>query len=327
VKQKIISLLLLILLFFHGCATVAQRPVPTPPPLSKTEQLAAQESQKVPETKRYKIKIAIGRFTNETNYGRALLNPYDLDRIGKQASDMLASRLIMSEKFIVLERPDLQKVKVEQVISDISDMNIIGADTLVIGSVTEFGRSVSGKEGFLSSTKMQLARAKVDIRLIDVKTGHAYFSAIGAGEASTEAGEIAGFGSRADYDATLNDRAIAAAISNVIDSLISKMNERRWRTDILEIKDQRVFISGGKHQGLKEGDTLLVLEPGETVKSQQTGFDVILPAKQVATIKVVELFGETETNEGSVCEIILGSIDKANSKKLFVAEPKQGGAK
>ena len=100
---------------------------------------------------------------------------------------------------------------------------------MIIGSVTEFGRSVGGKTGFLSSTKVQIAKAKVDIRLVDVKTGHAYFSATGAGEASTESGEIAGFGSRADYDATLNDRAIAAAISDVIDRLVSRLADRPWR--------------------------------------------------------------------------------------------------
>jgi hypothetical protein len=37
------------------------------------------------------------------------------------------------------------------------------------GRVTEFGRSITGKAGFLSSTKVQTARAKVDVRIVDVK--------------------------------------------------------------------------------------------------------------------------------------------------------------
>ena len=116
----------------------------------------------------------MGRFTNETNYGRSLLNDAELDRIGKQASDMLTSRLIQSGQFVVLERTDLNKVLKEQQIA--GDAKLVGSDTLIIGSVTEFGRSVGGKTGFLSSTKVQTAKAKVDIRLVDVKTGHAYFS-------------------------------------------------------------------------------------------------------------------------------------------------------
>jgi curli biogenesis system outer membrane secretion channel CsgG len=301
-----------------GCATVSERPAPIESPVPKAQQVAAQESLKAPVAKRYKQKVAIARFTNETNYGRSLLNDADLDRIGKQASDMLASRLIKSGQFLVLERPDLSKIKKEHEIA--GETSLVGSDTLIMGSVTEFGRSVGGKTGFLSSTKMQLARAKVDIRLVDVKTGLAYFSAIGAGEASTESGEVAGFGSRAAYDATLNDRAIAAAISDVIDRLVSQLSDRPWRTAVLDVQGGQVFIGGGKFQGIKAGDALAVMESGATIKSAQTGFDVTLPPKQVATLKVVSLFGDTETNEGSACQILSGAVDKARLAKLFVTE-------
>ncbi len=310
------------LLALGACATPSQRPSMVESPVPRDAQVAAQQAALAPAAPRYKRKVAIGRFTNETNYGRSLLTDAELDRIGKQASDMLASRLVMSGQFLVLERPDLSKIEREQAIA--GGKNLVGADTLVMGSVTEFGRSVSGKVGFLSSTKMQLAKAKVDIRLVDVKTGHAYFSATGAGEASTEAGEIAGFGSRSEYDATLNDRAIAAAISDVIDRLVQKLADRPWRTDILEVQGQQVFVSGGRNQGLKPGDVLAVFESGQTVKSAQTGFEVTLPPKQVATLRVSSSFGDSETNEGSVCDLTSGAIDRGALKKLFVAESPKG---
>jgi curli biogenesis system outer membrane secretion channel CsgG len=305
-----------------ACVTPAQRPVVTESPVPQAAQVAAQEARNAPAAPRYKMKVAVGRFTNETNYGRSLLSDADLDRLGKQAGDMLASRLVMSGQFIVLERPDLVKVEREQALAGAK--NLVGADTLIMGSVTEFGRSVGGKVGFLSSTKMQLAKAKVDIRLVDVKTGHAYFSANGSGEASTEVGEIAGFGSRSEYDATLNDRAIAAAISDVIDRLVAKLADRPWRTDILEVQGAQVFISGGRRQGLKAGDELLVLRAGNTVKSAQSGFEVELPPTPVATLRVASTFGDSETSEGSVCEVVAGTVDRAALKTLFVAERKGG---
>jgi len=307
-------------LLLSACATVSEKPVAVEAPAPRAVQVQAQQEAQAPQAKRYKLKIAVGRFTNETNYGRSLLTDEELDRIGKQASDMLVSRLIQSGQFVVLERPDLNKITMEQEIA--GDSKLVGSDTLIIGSVTEFGRSVGGKVGFLSSTKVQTAKAKVDIRLVSVKTGHAYFSAIGAGEASTETGEVAGFGSRAAYDATLNDRAIAAAISDVIDKLVSTLSDRAWKTDILEVRDGNVFISGGKRQGVKLGDTLSVMMAGDTVKSKQTGFDITLPSKQVATIRVTGFFGETETDEGTICEILDGSIAKPLSPRLFVAESK-----
>jgi curli biogenesis system outer membrane secretion channel CsgG len=305
-------------LALKACATTSEKPVAVESPVPKAQQTAAQENSRSPQRPRYKRKIAIARFSNETNYGRSLLTDAEFDRIGKQASDMLSSRLVASGNFLVLERPDLAKMKREQEIT--GQASLVGSETLIMGSVTEFGRSVGGKVGFLSGTKVQLANAKVDIRLVDPKTGHAYFSAIGAGQASTETGEIAGFGSRAEYDATLNDRAIAAAISDVIDKLVSKLQDRPWRTDILEVQGPQVFISGGQRQGLKVGDALMVMEAGKSIKSTQSGFDVSLPPKEVATMRVASLFGESETNEGAICEVTSGAIDPAKSKQLFVAD-------
>jgi len=310
-------------LLLSACATVSERPVPVESPVSRGKQIAAQSAAQAPAAHRYKTKIAIARFTNESNYGRSLLTDQDLDRIGKQAGDMLMSRLVLSGKFLVLERPDAAKLEREQ---KLSGGSMIGADTVISGSVTEFGRSVGGKSGFLSSTKLQLAKAKVDIRLVDVKTGLAYFSANGSGEASTESGEIAGFGSRAEYDATLNDRAIAAAISDVVDRLVDRLYDRPWRTDILEVRGTQVFISGGERQGLKAGDTLAVLQATGTAKSKQSGFEIALPPRQVATVRVVSLFGDSETNEGSVCEVTTGTVDAGALATLFVAEPARGGA-
>ena len=316
-KRKCLVLLLPAILL-AGCATVSIPPAPQESPVPKAEQQRAQERVQKPEEKRYKIKVAVGRFTNESNYGRSLLTDQELDRIGKQASDMLTSRLVQSGQFVVLERTDLNKVLKEQQIA--GDARLVGSDTLIIGSVTEFGRSVGGKVGFLSSTKVQTAKAKVDIRLVDVKTSHAYFSALGSGEASTESGEIAGFGSRADYDATLNDRAIAAAISDVIDRLVGQLKDRKWKTDILDVKGGQVFIAGGRRQGVQQGDVLDVMEAGDTVKSRQTGFDVTLPPRKVASLRVVSLFGETETGEGAVCEMVGGTLPAILSPKLYVAE-------
>jgi curli biogenesis system outer membrane secretion channel CsgG len=311
-------------LLLSACATPSQRPVAVESPVPQAAQVAAQQAAQAPASPRYKRKVAIGRFSNETNYGRSLLSDAELDRIGKQASDMLSSRLVASGQFIVLERPDLGKVEREQALTGGA---LVGADTLVVGSVTEFGRSVGGKTGFLSSTKEQLAKAKVDVRLVDARTGHAYFSATGAGEARSEAGEIAGFGSRAEYDATLNDRAIAAAISDLIDRLVSKLADRPWRTDILEVQGGaggQVFIGAGKSQGLKAGDELAVMLSGQTVKSAQSGFDVTLPATQVATLRVLSTFGDSETSEGAACQVTSGVVDRGALKVLFVAERKAG---
>src|SRR6185437_15618438 len=181
----------------------------------------------------------------------------------------------------------------------------------------------TGKSGFMSNTKVQTAHAKVEIRLVDARTGYVFFTATGSGDASTESGEIAGFGSKADYDGSLNDRAIGAAISDVQSALVSKLEERPWRTDILKVAGQQLYISGGVRQGLKIGDKLAVLQAGETVKSGQTGFNVTLPPTVVGQVQVTSLFGDNETNEGAVTQLVSGSVAADRTSSLYVSELKE----
>lgn len=304
-----------------SCATTAPQTQQVAPPVSAAQQEEAQRIASTPVVKTLKRKVAIGRFTNETRYGRTFLVDASQDPLGKQASDMLATRLVGSQKFLVFERPDLDKLKAEQNI--LRSSNLIGVDALILGSVTEFGRSTTGKSGFLSSTKVQTAHAKVEIRLVDARTGLVFFTASGTGDASTESGEIAGFGSKADYDAALNDRAIGAAISDVQGALMAKLQERPWRTDILKVDGSQIYISGGASQGLKVGDKLAVYRSGETIKSAQTGFDIALPPSVVAQAQVTALFGDNETNEGAVAQLLTGTLTDAQKSALFVGQTKE----
>ena len=307
-----------VVLLASGCATTSTPQQVVANPVSAAQQAEAQRQAAVPMAKTLKRKVAIGRFTNETRYGKTFQVDANNDPLGKQVSDMLSTRLVASQKFLVFERPDLDKIRAEQSITH--ESGLVGVDALIIGAVTEFGRSTTGKSGFLSATKVQTAHAKVEIRLVDVRTGHVFFTASGSGDASTESGEIAGFGSKADYDATLNDRAIGAAISDVQNSLISKLEERPWRTDILKVDGHQLYLSGGERQGLQVGDTLMVLKAGEKLKSSQSGFDITLPAKQVGQIRIVSRFGDNETNEGAIADILSGDISDSHKADLYISE-------
>jgi curli biogenesis system outer membrane secretion channel CsgG len=308
----LISILSLSLL--TACATPAPVPTAVQPPVA---QVTVPTPQPLPSIKIYKRKIAIGRFTNETRYGKALLTGDQLDPLGKQTSDMLSTRLVESGRFLVFERPDLNLARNEQVLSGIKG-NIVGVDTLIVGSLTEFGREIEGEAGFLSNTKRQIARAKVEARLVDVKTGRVFFSAPGTGKASVEAGTVMGFGNQAGYDSTLNDRAIGAAISDMMTALVSKLQERPWRTDLLKVEARQVFITGGERQGVRPGDRLAIMQSNGAVRSAQTGFDIDLPPTKIGELVVDSNFGDDETNEGSVCHIVSGTVPSVGRENIFV---------
>lgn len=313
-RFEVVGVIALCAVGLSACATPQSPPKPvTAPPISQAAQQAFLPSQPV-----LKRKIAIGRFSNSTSYGRALLMDGQKDPLAEQASDMLMTRLVDTGQFIVLERGDLDAVKAEAKITG-NGPQLVGADALIVGSVTQFGRQTEGQTGFLSSTKKQTAAATVEIRLVDPRTGVAFFSTTGSGTAAVEAGEVAGFGSRAAYDSTLTDKAIGAAISDLTSNVIQKLQERPWTTDILDVSGNQVQISGGARQGLKVGDEFTVETKGKTVTSGQSGLPITLPGTQVGRIKVISFFGAGDA-EGATAQIISGAVPPAQRAALIVKE-------
>lgn len=296
-----------------GCATTTPTVVNVEKPTSLQPKIAEQKQEPV-----LKRKVAIARFGNEAQYGKSALfginNDYNAE---KQATDVLSAKLTQSGKFILLERSDLDKINKETTTFNLQSMNI-GADYLIVGSVTEFGRKNISDTGVFSRSKIQTAYAKVSVRLIDVKTGQIVFAQEGSGEADSEAGSAFGVGKHVGYDSTLNDKAISAAISSVVDGIMQNLLAKPWRSYVLSVENGGVIIAGGANQGLKIGDTLSVYGQGKQMKNPQTGMMIELPGSKIADIQVVSQFGSSDTDEGSVCQIINGAISNSSIKDMYV---------
>ncbi|WP_296445042.1 CsgG/HfaB family protein [Rhodoferax sp. UBA5149] len=304
---------------FTGCATQAPPVVVKESPQPKTAQKSAQQvvTLAAPVKPTLKRKIALGRITNETSYGRSLLRDSAGDPLGKQVTDLLSKSLTESGAYVVFERPDISRLKDESNLTG-TKLNLVGVDALIIGSLTEFGRKTVGQSGFVSSSKKQVAFAKVDLRVVDVTTGQVFFATSGAGESSTESASTFGFGSQAAYDGTLNDTAIRQAISEAVNRLATEMAGRPWQTYFLSADQGRYFVAGGKAQGLRPGMLFSVQTAGEKIKSPQTGFDITLPGREIAQLRIDSNFGDSEVNEGSVGSIVSGSIQGFKVEQLVV---------
>ena len=307
------------LVFASGCAIQAPKIAPKEAPQSTAAQKEAQQAilAQAPATPMLKRKIALGRITNETNYGRSLLRDRFDDPLGKQVTDLMSKALTETGAYLVFERPDLSRVVAESQISG-AKLNVIGVDALIVGSLTEFGRKTVGESGFASTSKRQVAFAKVDVRLVDTSNGHVFFAASGSGEASTETASTFGFGSQAAYDGTLNDAAIRQAVSDAVNRLASELGGRPWETYLLKVEDSVLYIGGGKSQGIRPGMNFTVLTKGERVKSPQTGAEISLPGRTVAQIRVDSVFGDGELNEGAVATLVSGSIGSYRPDQLVI---------
>lgn len=180
-----------------------------------------------------RMTIAISRFTNESVYGSGLFTDQSGDRIGKQASDLLSRHLMATQRFNVMERQDIGKLKDEANLMGATEQefkqNIKGVDALIMGSVAELGRDTTGGIWLLGKEKTQRARARVVIRLVDPKTGEAFYSQEGYGEATLSASSTLGFGGTAGFDSTLEGKAIDAAIVNMIKNIVATLDARHKR--------------------------------------------------------------------------------------------------
>lgn len=309
--------LILSIIFLTSCATIEKTEITKIKEKSKFSKTLAENKRTL------KRKVAIARFTNESKYGQSFFLDSDNDRIGKQAVDILSSKLVQTEKFMLLERADLDKIKKELQMGDYKPLQNM-ADYLIVGSVTEFGRKNQGKVGIFSRTKRQIAFAKVHVRLIEVSTGKILYSEEGQGESFTESGSIFGIGERAGYDSSLNDKALESAINNLASNIIENLLDQPWKSFILGHDNGMIIIAGGKSQNINIGDKFKVIKLGKKVKNPQTNMEIRLPGKKIAEIKASMLTGDTPESELTICEIIDGDLtgymESGNFNNLIIQE-------
>ena len=303
-------LAILITSFF--CASIlAQRDVQVVEPVTGDGQTT---SEKV-----IKRKVAIGRFSNETQYAKGLFYDKENDPMAKQALDILSAKLAASGKFILLERNDLGLLLEESQKSG-AGLSTLGADYMIIGSITEYGRKNTGKNKAFSTTKTQSVEAAVSVRLVDVSTGLLSYSVEARGAAETTTKTTMGLGGTAGFDATLSDKAISEAIGQLVENIINKCTDKPWRTYFLAYDADAVLIAGGASQGIAEGDTFDVLTKGKTVKNPQTGLMVELPGKKIGTVTVIATGGDTPETEYSFVEVSPETTVDANNLLNYIIE-------
>jgi len=110
-----------------------------------------------------------------------------------------------------------------------------GADFVVTGDVTEFGRKEVGDRqlfGILGRGKSQVAYAKVALNVVNISTSEVVYSSQGAGEYALSNREIIGFGGTASYDSTLNGKVLDLAMREAVNKLVSAVDTGAWKPQI-----------------------------------------------------------------------------------------------
>ena len=177
-----------------------------------------------------RVPVSVGKFDNRSSFMRGVFSNNE-DRMGSQAQTILVTHLQQSQRFSVLDRSVMSEIKQEAALKK-QNQNIQGADYVVTGDVTEFGRKDVGDRqlfGILGRGKTQVAYAKVNLNIVNTLTSEVVFSSQGAGEYSLSEREVIGFGSTANYDATLNGKVLDLAIREAVNNLVSGIESGAWR--------------------------------------------------------------------------------------------------
>jgi len=166
--------------------------------------------------------ITVGKFENRSEYMRGMFTD-GADRLGPQTKTILIAHLQQTNRFNVLDRDNLGEARQEAQYKGQSQ-SIKGADFLVTGAVTEFGRKETGDQqlfGILGRGKQQVAYAKVTLNVVNSITSEVVYSVQGAGEYSLSNREVVGFGGTAGYDATLNGKVLDLAVREAVNNLVA----------------------------------------------------------------------------------------------------------
>ncbi|MCG1040477.1 CsgG/HfaB family protein [Mycetohabitans sp. B7] len=197
-----------------ACATESSRTLPVPVVSSAQTPFAGKP-----------MGIAVGKFDNRSSYMRGIFSD-GIDRLGGQAKTILVTRLQQSRRFNVLDRDNLDEIKQEAGFMKKAQA-IKGANFVVTGDVTEFGRKEVGDHqlfGILGRGKEQVAYAKVNLNVVNTATSEVVLSSQGAGEYSVSNREVIGFGGTAGYDSTLNGKVLDLAIQEAVNHLVEQVD-------------------------------------------------------------------------------------------------------
>ena len=214
----IISMAIAVATGLAGCATESSRTAAVYKP-----QAAAREYNGA------RYAVSVGKFDNRSTFMRGIFTD-GVDQLGSQAKTILVTQLQQSNRFNVMDRDNMKEISQEAGLAK-QVQNLKGAQFVITGDVTEFGRKEVGDMqlfGILGRGKEQVAYAKVSLNVVDVRTSEVVYSTQGAGEYSLSNREVIGFGGVASYDSTLNGKVLDLAIREAVDALVTGLESGVW---------------------------------------------------------------------------------------------------
>jgi curli biogenesis system outer membrane secretion channel CsgG len=256
----------------------------------------------LPPLKGPKKTIAVGSFENKAGW-RSEWN------LSEGMEEMLTTSLVQTNRFTVLERPEVEKFLEEQDFgaSDRTTKEggakigkVLRAQILVSGAITEFSSKVDetgiglSTDKFGGALKQQKAHVAINLRMYDTTTGEVLFSERVEGKA-TATGVAVDYQNRdfgiggGKFWATPLGEATQECINNAVFFIASKMRDVQWQGSIVKADDAKVYINAGSQAGITVGDSFVIYSKGEELVDPETGITLGSEEEKAGRITVVSV--------------------------------------
>ncbi len=230
-----------------------------------------------------KKRIAIINFEDRSGYGH---------NIGRGVADMLVTSLVESDKFIVIERAELDELLKEQGLGQTGLVTpqsaakvgqLLGLQRIITGSITEFGSKQSkvggGIGGFNLGVSTTTARVVVDLRIINVNTGEIVMAKSAEGEDSSTGLDNVGvedidFHNSSTWDNTQLGIASRESINECVEFIAEDMAGLPWEGKIIKASGTTIYMIPGSKGGVQPGMVFSIYRAGEELIDPDTGLSL-----------------------------------------------------
>lgn len=249
--------------------------------------------------------------------------------IGGGLAAQLTTALVESGRFVVVERAILSDILREQQLgaqrlvpkeTAAQVGKLIGAQVLIVGSVTEFEQAEKGGSlGIgLGGRSMGLGlggqaiegHVGMDVRLVDTTTGQVLTSkrveakASATGVSLTVDTRDVTFGGDAFYKTPIG-QAARQAIHEAVALIVREMEGVPWTGRVADLLGDRVLVNAGQDMNLRTGMVLVVSGVVKEVTDPATGVSLGVIEALLGEIQI-----EQVQEKFSVARLITGSLPK-----------------
>jgi len=253
-----------------------------------------------------KTRIAVTAFENKVKTPL----PDSSWKIGEGLAEMLTTELVKTGQFIVVERQGLSDVVGEQALGQSGLVRgetaarpgqMLGAQIVVRGAVTEFTEQASGGGGGVQARNVQIgggvqnAHVAIDLRLIDTSSGQVLASH-NVSRAVPSAG--GGFGARSGSVAFGGDvffqtplgQATRAAMQDAVQFVrTTSVRTGAPSFSIVKVDGPVAYINAGANANVRVGQVFQVYARGEELVDPDTGLKLGSSERVVGSIQVTEV--------------------------------------